>query len=212
MATIKRYDIPEVRDLYQMKETDIPAFAHCAAEAYRGYPYFEELMRFKYNDEKVARVMALAMGGAFDQALCIAPDDTPSGFAYFLPPGYHGTGNIPYIRAGALKLPFTVAPDILFRLISYENYTMRLKQLFTRHDGWYLLNLTVRPDLQGQGVATSLMQPMCDYFDRTGQLCYLETHKAENVPFYERFGFELLQAEPIPHRTTVHYCMRRMAK
>jgi GNAT superfamily N-acetyltransferase len=43
---------------------------------------------------------------------------------------------------------------------------------------------------QGRGVGTALMEAFCERVDRDGALAYLETDKAENVGFYEKFGFE----------------------
>jgi len=43
---------------------------------------------------------------------------------------------------------------------------------------------------QGEGIGTALMNVFCDRADRDGVLAYLETDKAENVGFYEKFGFE----------------------
>ena len=43
---------------------------------------------------------------------------------------------------------------------------------------------------QGQGIGTEMMKVFCSMADRHGLLSYLETDKAENVRFYEKFGFE----------------------
>jgi ribosomal protein S18 acetylase RimI-like enzyme len=43
---------------------------------------------------------------------------------------------------------------------------------------------------QGRGIGTALMQAFCERVDRDRALAYLETDKAENVGFYEKFGFE----------------------
>jgi ribosomal protein S18 acetylase RimI-like enzyme len=43
---------------------------------------------------------------------------------------------------------------------------------------------------QGRGIGSALMRAFCERVDRDHALAYLETDKAENVGFYERFGFE----------------------
>ena len=43
---------------------------------------------------------------------------------------------------------------------------------------------------QGEGIGSAMMNMFCDRADRDGVLAYLETDKAENVGFYEKFGFE----------------------
>lgn len=57
---------------------------------------------------------------------------------------------------------------------------------------WYLQIVGVRPDQQGHGVGRALIQPMLDRFDERGELAYLESSKLDNVPYYERLGFDAL--------------------
>jgi GNAT superfamily N-acetyltransferase len=63
---------------------------------------------------------------------------------------------------------------------------------------------------QGQGVGSAMMQAFCDRVDRDGALAYLETDKAENVGFYERFGFETVGEAPVIGVTS--WFMRRASK
>ena len=50
---------------------------------------------------------------------------------------------------------------------------------------------------QGQGIGSALMQAFCDRVDRDRALAYLETDKAANVKFYEKFGFETVAEAPV---------------
>lgn len=43
---------------------------------------------------------------------------------------------------------------------------------------------------QGRGIGTAMMTAFCGRVDRDHAVAYLEADKAENVGFYERFGFE----------------------
>jgi GNAT superfamily N-acetyltransferase len=43
---------------------------------------------------------------------------------------------------------------------------------------------------QGRGIGSAMMQAFCERVDRDHALAYLETDKAENVSFYEKFGFD----------------------
>jgi Acetyltransferase (GNAT) family len=43
---------------------------------------------------------------------------------------------------------------------------------------------------QGRGIGSVMMEAFYERVDRDHALAYLETDKAENVGFYERFGFE----------------------
>jgi ribosomal protein S18 acetylase RimI-like enzyme len=57
--------------------------------------------------------------------------------------------------------------------------------------------LAVDAHLQGQGIGSRIMDEHCRRLDDAGELGYLETDKAENVRFYERFGFEVTDEAPV---------------
>lgn len=54
---------------------------------------------------------------------------------------------------------------------------------------WSLVALGVEPELQGEGIGSSLLAPILDECDRTGAPASLISSKARNVPLYERHGF-----------------------
>jgi GNAT superfamily N-acetyltransferase len=51
--------------------------------------------------------------------------------------------------------------------------------------------------LQGRGIGTLIMQEHCRRLDAAGEVGYLETDKPENVRFYERFGYVVVEEEPV---------------
>jgi L-phenylalanine/L-methionine N-acetyltransferase len=57
-----------------------------------------------------------------------------------------------------------------------------------------LLGIAVATSAQGQGVGTALMQALCDYADRWGQVLRIEltvfADNARAIALYQRFGFE----------------------
>ena len=57
---------------------------------------------------------------------------------------------------------------------------------------WYLAFIGVDVRHQGQGIGSKLLKPMIDKFDHEEGLVYLESTTAANIPFYERFGFNLV--------------------
>ncbi|WP_063839652.1 GNAT family N-acetyltransferase [Streptomyces sp. WM4235] len=56
---------------------------------------------------------------------------------------------------------------------------------------WYLPTLGTDPTLQGTGVGSALVREQLAHCDRLGEPAYLESSKASNVPFYEKFGFRV---------------------
>ena len=75
---------------------------------------------------------------------------------------------------------------------------------------WHLGPLAADLPLQRQGIGTVLMDRFCATVDAAGDAAYLETDKAENVGYYERFGFETVgEADVLGVR---NWFMRRRAR
>jgi GNAT superfamily N-acetyltransferase len=56
--------------------------------------------------------------------------------------------------------------------------------------------VAVEPGRQGRGIGSLLMTEYCRRLDAAGEISYLETDKRENVRFYERHGYAVIdQAE-----------------
>jgi GNAT superfamily N-acetyltransferase len=58
---------------------------------------------------------------------------------------------------------------------------------------WYLGLLGVDPTFQGTGLGGTLLSYRLEECDASHMPAYLETQKPENLPFYERFGFSVLE-------------------
>ncbi|MEI7622935.1 MAG: GNAT family N-acetyltransferase [Actinomycetes bacterium] len=63
---------------------------------------------------------------------------------------------------------------------------------------WYLALLGVDPSRQGHGLGRALLDPILARCDEQIEPAYLETQKPENLPFYERFGFRILNEVSVP--------------
>lgn len=61
-----------------------------------------------------------------------------------------------------------------------------------RERHWHLGPVAVEGGMRGMGVGSQLMEELVNGMDRGGDRAYLETDKPENVVFYERFGFEVV--------------------
>lgn len=56
---------------------------------------------------------------------------------------------------------------------------------------WYLGVLGTRPEQQGKGIGSALLQPILERCDAEGLPAYLESSKHSNLAFYGRHGFEV---------------------
>lgn len=101
----------------------------------------------------------------------------------------------------------------------------RAIQMFTEHDevmarnvdktqAWYLEVIAVSPDAQGRGLGGILMQWMLQRI--AGAPCILECTDEANVPFYEKYGFRVVEVTELkavnePDRVAREWIMVRPA-
>jgi ribosomal protein S18 acetylase RimI-like enzyme len=68
---------------------------------------------------------------------------------------------------------------------------------------FYLSVLGVEPERQGEGIGSSLMQPVLELATSAQLPAYLETATGRNVLLYERAGFAVVEELVIPG-TDIH--------
>ncbi len=85
--------------------------------------------------------------------------------------------------------PFLVSA----RTVRALRLLFEVDSLHPKEPHWYLATLGTAPERQGQGVGAALLQPVLDRADEDGMPAYLESSKERNVPFYARFGFEVVE-------------------
>ncbi len=75
-------------------------------------------------------------------------------------------------------------------------------ELMNRHHPeephWYLAVIGSDTTVRGKGFGQVLMRSRLDRVDAEHAPAYLESSKAENVPYYERFGFEVTSEVVVP--------------
>ncbi|RSO40028.1 GNAT family N-acetyltransferase [Streptomyces sp. WAC 06725] len=74
---------------------------------------------------------------------------------------------------------------------------------------WYLAVIGADPAGQGQGHGAALLRSGLAKADAAGLPVYLESSKSANLPFYEHFGFTVLQEVQLPENGPTLWMMRR---
>lgn len=78
---------------------------------------------------------------------------------------------------------------------------LEFRGAWAKHDPqkphYHLDPLGVSPDLQGKGIGSQMMEYYCSVLDSKKMDAYHETDRPENVGFYEKFGFEVIEEEEI---------------
>ncbi|MDQ4017724.1 MAG: GNAT family N-acetyltransferase [Thermoproteota archaeon] len=123
--------------------------------------------------------------------------------------------------AVALWLPPDVLPDddMLSSIFQRSVSEQSQKDVFTVFDQmgryhpsephWYLPLMGVDPLKQGKGLGSELMKHALVQCDQDNKPAYLESSNPRNIPFYERYGFELLSTIQIGTSPHIFPMLRR---
>ena len=215
---VRKIEIPLARNairkagLYIVQEKDLDRLVEVSADAYRNYPLLVWITNGKYDAAASNLLMKISMKTMMKDAVIYADSEEMNGFAVWLPFGFTGTGTLPFLMNGGLKLILHSGVGIIGRLLAYETYAMNLKKQFTDHYDWYLNHLFIKTDAQGKGIASKLMRPMLRFCDDERMTAYLETNKEVNVGLYRHYGFEVMKEGALPKSAVPHYAMVRKPK
>lgn len=119
-----------------------------------------------------------------------ASDETggPLGVAAFVGPGRCQ----PTTAARLRGVPALVRASGVRRAWRVLDWTREWSRRDPDAPHWHLGPVGVDRDLQGRGIGTALLEAFEMRMDELGATAYLETDRPENVPFYERFGFQVV--------------------
>ena len=74
---------------------------------------------------------------------------------------------------------------------------------------WFLDMLAVRPERQGLGLGSALLQHAVGLAEQQAMPLFLETSQQQNVGYYERFGFDVVDQGTSPQGGPHIWFMRR---
>jgi ribosomal protein S18 acetylase RimI-like enzyme len=72
--------------------------------------------------------------------------------------------------------------------------------------------LGVEPALQGQGIGGRILAFGLERADAQRMPCYLDINNPDNIPFYQRYGFEVTEESNLPGYEFRIWGMRRPAR
>ena len=165
-----------------------------AARAFWSDPLFDFLAGGDLLEEY--RILPHVFGAAMKdlraptaQMFVVDSPEGPRGFA-----GWLGPGTFPRSRVDRHRRDLRAAA-VLGRLHHRRAAAALLREVERRHpadDHWYLALLATDPTRQGRGLGTALLGPILGRCDAEGQPAYTETQKEDNVAWYARSGFALI--------------------
>jgi ribosomal protein S18 acetylase RimI-like enzyme len=95
---------------------------------------------------------------------------------------------------------FEKIPTLIFgRSAALRLFKFRF--IWKKHDPkkphWHIDPLCVLPERQGEGIGSQLLTYFCNYIDEQNAAAYHETDQEQNVRLYEKFGYKVVETEPI---------------
>jgi len=97
-------------------------------------------------------------------------------------------------------------PSALSRSTAFET---AMKAVKPKEPHFYLFTIGVVPEGQGKGLGGALLRSGLEKVDRASMPAFLESSKPENIPIYQRYGFELTQGPDLPEGCPPIYPMWR---
>jgi len=169
------------------------AGAAAIAAGHADYPTFRHLFPDPRRRARALRAFfsatvrdAIPLGAA----LAVWRGPLVAATAVWLPPGgFPWSYRRKVAAAPGLTRVLIAAPQAFPR---FMRFGANLERAHTREPHWYLEVLSVRPEYQRRGLGSRLVRPILERADRDGVACHLETADPANVPYYRRFGFEVV--------------------
>ena len=192
-----------------MQPDDIGRFAATLADGFSQYALFQHICGGKYDRDKMTLFWALSLALLPDNAICMADSKEANSVLVYVRPQSKEAGPYFYLKKGGLKMLFKFGFRSIVRLIRFEAKAKRVAKRYQTADDGYLMAFATRLNKQGQHYGKPLMEALLSHLDATGEGCYLETLKAENVALYKRFSFELKEQALTQLGNLTLYAMHR---
>lgn len=180
MDGLRRGHVREAAEVLAESHQDYPSFRHLFSDPDRRRRALRAFFRGVVRDawRLGASHVAAGAGGAL------------LGVAVWLPPGSCPWSALRKLRAApALLRVALVAPG---SASDFARTGANAERAHPAEPHWYLEVLGVRPEAQGHGVGTQLLGLGLARAERAGLPCYLETARRQNVGYYARFGFQVV--------------------
>jgi hypothetical protein len=108
-----------------------------------------------------------------------------------------------------LPLLLTMYPIGYLRAKPILTEIERLHQKHAEGPHFYLDNLAVLPTARSQGLSSRLIRPFLELADVQQVIAYTDTVTKSNVPLYEHFGFQCVEASAVNGTGITVYALRR---
>lgn len=112
-------------------------------------------------------------------------------------------------RSGLIAAPFRMGWAPFSRMMRLMDFAEKEHKAAVPSDHYYVMTVGVLPERQGMGVGKKLMTKALETVDAKRLPCYLETQNKNNVPFYQKLGFDVVSDKEFANGGLHHWGMLR---
>jgi ribosomal protein S18 acetylase RimI-like enzyme len=190
--------------------SDLNNVAADLAEAFADYPMcrwiFQDVKKVEAARLRFFQILSEDVG--FYNGVIYRPKDGGAAAIWISSDRLHDT-TLQNVRI-LLKLVGVVGLARLQRLITIQRAMNRHHPKIEVH--WYLFLIGVQPRFQGKGIGSRLLHAGLTRVDAKAHAAFLETSVETNVPFYARYGFEVVDIYDIAPGSPPTWAMWRPAQ
>jgi ribosomal protein S18 acetylase RimI-like enzyme len=176
-------------EIRELSERELPFGAALAARGLRDNPIAVTVLGDDplHRERSLMRTFLPFMEHQRHPALAAWRGDYVVGVVGMAPPGRCQLSPVEVVKMLPRVRP---NPRDMRRTIKWLNEWQR-RDPGERH--WHVGPVAVEGGMRGLGIGGRLMEAFGEQMDRAGDVAYLETDKPENVSFYQRFAFEVIE-------------------
>lgn len=181
--------------LYRLKKSDVPHAAETLKNAFEHDPLWAAVFKQgPKRDTQLTGFFTCPVLYGLKYGKVYAPSPALEGVAAWLPGRYANMTMARMMLCGALPYGAKMsAQQGRFFAALGKTLEREKKKLLEGKPFVYLSVIGIAQSAQGQGYGSRLVNAIKEECDRDGAVLYLETETEENVHFYEKHGFRVLQ-------------------
>lgn len=176
--------------------SDLPELGRVLGRAFDDDPVMSYVIgRRPVGPRAEAMLRASATVHLPTDSVFVAVDDATGsivGGSVWAPPDHWRVAPRQYVR----HVP-SVLRAVGLRGVRHLSILSTIERAHAREPHHYLAVLGTEPSHQGRGIGGSLLTPTLERCDAEGLGAYLESSKESNLPFYGRYGFEVIRKLPL---------------
>ncbi len=182
-----------------LKKSQVRDAAEMLARAFQDDPQLSFIIPdARIRKKALPHVFRFLLLDGISEGIVHATSGRLEGVATWFPSWNGGRSLWVLYRLDLLALYFRVGREVISKLRFFSGFESSIRRRVAPYPHWYLSPLGVDPRCQGGDHAGRLMDAMLTRVDTENIPCYLETQNTDNIEFYRRYGFIVVDESTVP--------------